>query len=183
MSLVFSVVFHFTLDTKPDWLDDFRKKYDKPYEYHITLKYPTFIKKQDVAELKKDLEKITKTQKSFTMVFDTFYFGETPNGKLIMVKAHENDDLIDMQKNIYKTLKKYGKVIKEHYQQYEKHFKAHITIARHLSYEEFKKAQSELPEEIHCSAQITKVTLVVESEEEASEMTDPKNEIYYELKK
>lgn len=182
MSLVFSVVLHFALDDKPDWLDDFRKKYDKPYEYHITLKYPTYIEEKNIEKLKKELEKITKTQKAFTMVFDTFYFGETPSGKLIMVKAHKVDELIDMQKNIYKTLKKYGKVIKEHYQQYEKHFKAHITIARYLSEELFEKAKSELPEEIFCSAQIDKVVLVVEEKEEASEMTDPKNETYYELK-
>lgn len=43
---IFAVYSGLKLSKRPEWLDDFRKKYDDPYEYHIILKQPSYIKKE-----------------------------------------------------------------------------------------------------------------------------------------
>ena len=43
------------LTKKPNWLDDFRSKYDEPYEYHVTLKQPCVIEEDLIPEIKAKL--------------------------------------------------------------------------------------------------------------------------------
>ena len=35
---IFSITVEMDLIVKPDWLEGFRKKYDYPYKYHLSLK-------------------------------------------------------------------------------------------------------------------------------------------------
>ncbi len=51
---IFHIAAELDLTKKPDWLDDFRVKYDKPYPNHITLKTNTFFDSNDFKNLKND---------------------------------------------------------------------------------------------------------------------------------
>ena len=45
---MFFVALEFELDEKPNWLDGFRVKYDGHFNYHLTLKYTTLVKENDL---------------------------------------------------------------------------------------------------------------------------------------
>ena len=56
--MIFAVYARVKLLKKPDWLDDFRIKYDEPYDFHITLKQPSFIDEKQIPLIKEKLDHV-----------------------------------------------------------------------------------------------------------------------------
>ena len=64
MKLLF-LTLEFELEEKPKWLDEFRIEYDKPFNFHITLKYPTLIKNKDLPKIRSEVQHIAKAYNPF----------------------------------------------------------------------------------------------------------------------
>ena len=105
---VFLLTLEFELEGKPKWLDGFRIKYDEPLNYHITLKYPTFIKENDLQKLRSEVKRIAKANKPLKLEFDKYFFNKTKTGNLIMISAVHNRDLFRLQKMVVSELRLFG---------------------------------------------------------------------------
>lgn len=180
---IFQVTLDFKLQDKPSWLDSFRKKFDKPYEYHITLKYPTYIKEEDINDLKEEVAAISDASSRFVVEFNGYFFDKTDTGEIIMVKAKQNEDLVKLQKEIIERLKKYGSEVKAFYQKFENNFRPHITIARKLDDNLLRDAKKELKEHISCTAEIDSLSLTIYNDTGASVNEKKENTLHYPLKR
>ncbi len=179
---VFLLTLEFELEEKPKWLDRFRIKYDEPFNYHITLKLPTLIKKNDLPKLRSEVKHIAKANKPLTLEFDKYFFSKTKDRNYIMVSAKHNKDIFRLQKMVVSELRVFGETIKAHYDDFENNFTPHITIARRLSNGVFQIAKNELKEQIYCKAKITKFALtVVDENHTVDDVINPKNTTYYDL--
>jgi len=179
----FFITLDFDLDKEPKWIKNFRKKYDEPFQYHITLKTATSVNEKDIDSLKSDLEKIVRKFKKIKVDFDKLYINErAANGACIMILAKKNKVLFDLQKEISQKLSKYGKHYLLEYEKYEKDFLLHITIGRGLDKDRFKKAKNDLGNDFKCSATVDEVVLSMVDEIEPRDLIDKKNKIIYKLK-
>jgi 2'-5' RNA ligase len=170
--IAFYVSADFELSTKPEWLDNFRRKYDEPYEYHITLKNETYTSMENVETLGEILGKIVSQYNPFTVTFKNIYHDKTPKGEVIMIKAEENKTLLELQKTVRESLKAFGPHVKAHHKAFEDNFNPHITIARHLSEEQFISAIQEVGESTICEAIIDKVVLTTTEEKNGTEIPE-----------
>jgi len=158
----FNVTADFNLIKKPYWIKEFRKKYDKPYPSHVTLKTPTSLDKKDIDNIKKELKKIVKQFKPIEIVFNKLKINESaPGGGCIMIMALKNLQLSKLQKIISKRLVGFGEHIDLRYKIYEQDFKPHITIARKLTKTQLKSAIKDLQNNIACKAIISKITFAI----------------------
>ena len=179
---MFFVALEFELDEKPNWLDGFRVKYDGHFNYHLTLKYTTLVKENDLPKLSSEVESIAQASKPMTLEFDQYFFNGTETGNLIMVLAKHNKDLIRLQKTVVRELRTFGETWKPYYDDFDNNFKPHITIARNLSDGEFRKAKRALKEQIYCKAEISRLALrVVDGNPTAEDFIDPQNLSYYDF--
>lgn len=176
---IFNIVAEFNLNKKPDWLDGFRKKYDKPYRYHITLKTCTFFDNNKFENLKNDLESITKKYNSIQIIFNELFMGHTSTGECIMIKADKNKKLFKLQKEIANKFSNYGEHVSEEYKKFESNFEPHITIARHLTCEQYERAKNELIKDLYCKALIKEIVLTVARENTFEEWSKPENKLSY----
>ena len=180
---MFNIVADFKLNVKPNWLDDFRRKYDKPYQYHITLKTSTYFDENRFEDLKFSLNEILKLFNPIEITFNQVFTGQTSKGGCIMIKACKNNNLIALQRKISDKLSEYGEHITKEYKQYEKSFNPHITIARQLSPERFIQASSEIEENTQCKAIIEEVVLTVAKNDSFDEWSNSSNKTHFYLNK
>lgn len=178
---IFSISSDFQLIKKPDWLDDFRKKYDQPYSYHVTLKTSTCFDHICVENLKGDLDAIAKKYHTIPVKFNELFISSAPKGKCIMIKAQKNKVLIKLQKEIVKKFSEYGSHITKEDERFEKNFVPHITIARHLSLEQLKIAKTELKKDLFCEALIKELVLTTVKNNRFEESCNPLNKAYFKL--
>lgn len=179
----FQISADFDLTKKPDWFDNFRLKYDLPYDYHITLKTTTNFKREDFDSLGRELKAILDKYKSFSVVFGELFISQAPSGWCIMIRAKHNEELFALQKEIAEEFSKYGDHTTKERASYEKDFNPHITIARHLDVEQLEKAKSELKEDLVCEALIDSITLRTVKEDTFEEWSNPENMMIYGFKK
>jgi 2'-5' RNA ligase len=178
----FIVIAEFKLTKKPKWLDDFRKKYDKPFRFHVALKNGTEVKDNDVASLGQEVKRIVSKFKPIKIKFSRlFTSNKSTRGWCIMISAERNLQLMKLQKTISKDLSKYGGYILPEYKKFEKNFKPHITIGRHLTDKELKQAEKELGKNLKCKSIIDSVTLMVVKKFLLENLLDRKNSKIYKL--
>lgn len=181
--MILVVVCDFKLNKKPKWLDDYRKRWDKPYSYHVTLKNPTYYLPKDLSKIKKDLKEISKRFDQFKVKFNKLYIGLASRGYCVMIKAEKKKELLKLQKDISKTLSKYGLLIKPLYSKFEKNFKPHITIARYLTKEQLNEAKKELKKNLNCETIIDKFTLKTVNKDSFEDWNSFSKKTNYTLKK
>ncbi|MDD4332859.1 MAG: 2'-5' RNA ligase family protein [Patescibacteria group bacterium] len=178
----FNVIVEFKLTKKPDWFDGFRKKYDKPFKFHISLKNGTKVKEKDINNLKEDIKIIAKNFRSIKLGFSKLWTSnKSSRGWCIMVKADKNPELLKLQKVISKNLAKYGDYVLPEYKDYEKKFKPHVTIGRHLTDEKIKEAKKEIGKNLYCEAEINSLTLMIVNNFTLKSLLDRKNCKIYKL--
>lgn len=178
---IFNIVAEFKLTSKPNWLDDFRKKYDKPYNYHTTLKTCTYFNENEFEELKITLKKILKSYSPHEISFNKVIIRQTSKGGCIMIKSDKNKELVKLQKEISEKFSKYGKHISKKHKKFEINFNPHITIARHLNQEQLIDAKNELKEDIHCKAKIKQLVLTTAKQDSFEEWSNLNNKTYFSL--
>lgn len=178
---IFSITIEMDLVVKPDWLEDFRKKYDHPYNYHISLKTKTYFDDKDLAEIKNKIESVVNETPVIKINFDRIYSNLSTKGWCIMIEAEGNEQLKNFQKYISEEFAKYGEHVDVNSAKYEKEFHPHITIARKLDEETLEKAKQELGEDTHCEGVIKDLVLAVVDEDLSNNWSDEKNRTVYKL--
>ena len=167
---VYYIATEFTLKEKPEWLDDFRERYDDPFPYHVTLRGPSYFEKADLGKIQNALAEIAEKAAPFEVIFDTYNFSKTDNGHCIMVDTESNPALRDLQCAIQTELRGTGEYVKPASNEYDANFHPHITIGRHLDDERFEKAKAELRTPIVCRANVASIALDIMDYET---ITDP----------
>jgi 2'-5' RNA ligase len=182
---IFAVYVNVELTKKPDWLDEFRKKYDQPYDFHVTLKQPCFINEEKVSQLKELVgmffNKPKVAEGKLRLVFDEVKVDKSENGHSIMLKAKQGESLATIQKDLCATLANYSNYVDARTEAFEKHFEPHITIARNLSDDPFKEAMRYLKGEIECKGEIQEAVLSVVNKISPEEAMNPLNQTRYKL--
>lgn len=176
---IFVVTADIELTEKPKWLDDFRKRYDKPYKSHVTLKQTSFAEESQIDDIKHRLNELFKTidipEHKIELEFNALNIDDKdPNDVCIMINAAENDRIKKLQHDVVLALSPYTHYYKPEYEGYEKNFKPHITIGRDLNSEQLLTAREELKQDYTCKGIITKAILIVVDNfgpEEAEDVT------------
>ena len=174
---IFNIAVELDLIQKPNWLDDFRVKYDKPYPDHITLKTNTFFDSDDFENLKKDFVDIAQKYKTINVIFDELYMGLGTKGECIMIKAQINKDLLDLQKEMSDKFSKYGQHITPLHEKFEKDFQPHLTIARQLTTEQLENAKKDLKPDLFCTALVKDLVLTAVENDRFEEWVNVKNKV------
>lgn len=183
---IFAVYAKVELTQKPDWLDDFRAKYDEPYEYHVTLKQPCVIEEDLVSEIKAKLNTFFSNLKTpnhrILLTFDSLNVPmNVPDDICIMINATKVDEIYKLQKSVLSTLTEYNSYLDIKYKAYEENFNPHITIGRKLNQQSYAMASKELKDNYICEGTITQVVLGVVQNDNPTEANDPNNQTVYNL--
>ena len=166
----FAVYSHIRLTKKPSWLSTFRKAYLKE-EYHVTLKQPCFIEKDQVSAIKRKLTalitKLDFKNNEIHIRFDKLVIEKEKEsgGKTIMIRATNNKDIHILQKEVTRILKGYGDYVLKESKQWERNFKPHITIANSLGEKEYSSAKTFIGKDYTCEGIIDSFTFVYEKED------------------
>lgn len=183
---IFAVYAKLDLVKKPDWLDDFRLKYDKPYFFHLTLKQPCFIEEPEIPVIKDKLSKffdeLILPNHAINLIFDEL-ITEKVEGKgfYIMIGARRNEDIFKLQSQVKGILVNYKNYKEPETKAYEDNFKPHITIARQLNGNKFSQAKTDLKNDYTCEGVITEIVLSVIKEDTLQESNNPENLTVYRL--
>lgn len=183
---IFAVTANIEITTKPDWLDGFRARYDKPYAYHVTLKQPCLVEDDQVDEIKKKLSRLFDTthipNHAIPLTFNVLKAPkDVPDDICIMVRSTDDEQIRVLQKQIATVLSEYKKYYKPEYQGYEENFKPHITIAQGLNERTCQEAFEFLKQGCVCGGVITKILLTVAANFGPEEANDLKNQTVYKL--
>ncbi len=172
---------------KPDWLDAFRVEFDEPYEYHITFKQPCFIPDEDIPEIKERyrifFNSVVVPEHRIPVVYRSWSVGQTTHGSCLMVAAQPNPLLEKIQKGIVQIGSTYLDFCKPGSEQWERDFKPHLTIARHLDAQRLSQAVERLREKgvFTCEAVISQVYLSVVMNDTVEEANKPQNHTIFAL--
>ncbi len=159
-------------------------KYDKPYEFHITLKQPCYIEEDKIPKLKDKLSNFFKTinlskQHTLKVIFDNVLLNKDEDGMTIMLKT-SHDELIHMQRILHLHLEEYKNYLKPKYKIYEEDFIPHITIGRNLSEIQEKEARQYLQNDFDCTGEINSIVLSIVNNNTPEEAKNPENQnLYY----
>lgn len=188
MKKIFAVYCVVKLNNQPEWLDDFRKKYDEAYDFHITLKQPAYIEENQLSEIKKKLNGIlndfAKNKHKIILTFDKLLLDESDNTEksgYIYLFSENNGSIDDLQLKIRAELKDYSEYCNPKSLDYEYDFKPHITIARGLTNKRFKEAVAEVKNDYTCGGEITEVILSCVKEISVEEAHNHNNLTIYKL--
>lgn len=171
----------FRIKDRPKWLEEFRKEYDKPYPYHVTLKNETELKEGDIQALKKKVAEILKgyNSKDLDLVFDRVNVNETSKGHCIMVAACDGGQVKKLQAEIVSKLNVFGDISSEDHKRFEENFDPHITIARHLTDRQLLQAEKDLPNKVRFEIEPEKLVLSIVNEPVIEERLKEKNRSYF----
>ena len=171
------------LTKKPEWLDDFREKYDKAYDFHLTLKQAAYIDDCQIRDIRKILDGIfadfKKDKNNIGMTFDNLVLDNEEG--YIYLFADSNQMLDNLQRKVRNALKEYSEYVNPESSKYEYDFKPHITIARELNDDKFKEAVTEIENDYVCKGEITEIVLSCIKEISVEEAHNPDNLIRYKL--
>lgn len=175
---IFAIYARVELSDPPAWLIEFRTKYDKPYDFHVTFKHPCYLPDQDVAEVKQLFLDFMETQSivngPLEIVFDDLI--SSAGDDSVMLSAQANLALNHLQQGILTAMSQFREYVKPKHEHYELNFQPHLTIGRKLDGSTHERALSELPKDHRLQAQIREVVLSIVREDTPAEAKDPANQ-------
>ncbi len=179
---IFAMFARVTLSRKPEWLDEFRKKFDEPCELHVTLVQPRYIEVENVERLQKEAGRFfSSIATSPRVYFDEIVSGPDTDGITIMIGSRNAPALVAFQKDLCGLFAPYGQYTKPEYEGYEKNFWPHLTIGRKLSEEQFQEASGYLKEGVVCEGAVEEVVLAIVDEQTVEQANNPANRTLYSL--
>lgn len=183
MKKIYAVYCIVKLTKQPDWLNDFRKKYDEAYDFHITLKQAAYIDDSQIDDIRKILDRIVanflKEKNDIEMVFDNLLLDEAEG--YIYLFANSNKMLDNLQRKIRYSLKRYSEYSNPKSIKYEYDFEPHITIARDLSKERFAEAKVAMGQDYMCEGRVAEIVLSCVKEINVEEANSPENLTNYKI--
>lgn len=181
----FAIYTKVEITNEPSWLNKFRGKYLGPYDFHVTLKQPCFIKDEETEKLKNKVDKYFKniSINNIGVDFSKFVFRkpDSLDDGCIMISSSNQKDLLKLQNNLVNCLEDYKDYRDPRTKKYEENFIPHITIGCDLSLGKFNKAVSELPQKTKINAVIDEVVLAIVADDSEDERKNPKNLTNYQL--
>lgn len=192
MKKIFAIYARVRLIEKPNWLDDFCKKYGQPYDYHITLTQCRFISDADIPKLKEKVDRFFappagglsipnhKIEVDFSIPEIDDEGVEKGEG-CIMINAVKNDELINLQKNLVELMVDHKDFYKPKYQEYERNFEPHITVAMDLDKEQFDSAIKDFRDDFRCVGVVDEIVLSIVNKISPEESNNPNNLTIYKL--
>ena len=182
----FALYFRVNLKQRPFWFDDFRTKYDEPYDLHITLIQPRYIEEAEESYLKFKIDKFLKENKlseeDKELVFDSFSCEKELDGKYTcMLIAQDNNTLINFQKGLRENLKRFNKYVDEITKQYEIDFRPHITIGRNIAQNDIEEVKSYFKSGYSTRTLVNELVLPVVKNNSIKEAQNPDNQTIYRL--
>lgn len=188
MQKIYAVYCRVILEPEPKWLQDFRLKYDEPYEFHLTLKQSAYIEEAQLEGIKKRVAGILAqlpAREPVKLRFDKLLLDEHDDedglGWIYLFCSQENKYLASLQKALRQELQEFSQYLNPFSAQYEQNFNPHITIARQLSSTQFKTAVSELPKDAACTGEVSEIILSCVNEVTPEESTNADNLTVYKL--
>lgn len=182
---IFAVYTNVELTKQPPWFDEFRQKFDQPWDLHVTLKQPCFVEEGSINDLKQQLSQHFSAgqagSNTLSVCFDGIVTGDKDqDGVTIMLRVKDSKELIDLQKDLLSVIPKYD-YVKPHHQAYEQNFDPHITIGRDLSDQQYAEASEYLRSGCSCGGIIQRIVLAVVNQDTVEEGTNPDNQTIYSL--
>lgn len=178
---IFALYFKVKLTKKPEWFDEFVKKYHEYSDFiHITLIQPRYFNENEVENLNNKisevLKKFTITEEDKKLYFDNLVIGKGSEMEYVfMVNSRENKFLNDIQKELKEALKDYNQYLKEITKEYENNFKPHITVADDLDEEKKKEAEKYFAGDYEIEGVIEGLILPTVKDASFGERTNPNN--------
>lgn len=183
MKKIYAVYCIVKLTKQPEWLDNFRKKYDEAYDFHITLKQAAYIEDWQISDIRKILDGILtnfeKDKNNIELKFENLVLDE--KGGYIYLFANSNQIIDNLQKKIRNSLKIYSRYINPKSIKYEYNFKPHITIARDLNKQRFAEAKSVMGQDYMCEGRVVEIVLSCVKEISVEEAHNPENLTNYKI--
>lgn len=165
MRKFFAIYANIKLTKKPEWLDGFRTKYDKPGDYHVTLKQHCFVEEGKISNIKQKTFDYFASQNieghKIELVFDDLAVDPKDDGTTIMLRAHDVPVLVNLQKGLCVALTEYNDYVKPIAQEWEQNFAPHITIASNLSMDQAKETIPYLTGDYVCKGIIEEAVLAI----------------------
>lgn len=184
---IFAIYGQIELVNPPQWVADFRARFDKPYPLHLTFKQPCWIPEDEIDALK---ETVARTVEKLGLSADTIHVRfnelmlnppESIDDGYIMLRADEKPSLHDLQKTFVRAVDQYRKYTKPELAGYEANFEPHITIGRKLSPASYAEALAAIPAEPAIEAVIQSIVLAIVPEDTPAHADDPVNRIVFSL--
>lgn len=178
---IFALYTTVALIKKPDWLDDFLKKYQLR-GLHVTLVQPRFVEEEKIDKLKKKISHFfsERAASSMSVVFDELIYNSSESGA-IMACARDAKNLIQLQKDLCLELAEYNEYVESLREEYEKNFRPHITIGDEIPQEKYQESLGYLKDGCRCEGAIQNVVLAIVRDMTTEESNNPANKIMYQL--
>jgi len=182
---IFAIYSPIYLVSKPDWLDEYRDKYDQHFDFHVTLKQPCYINASQMPDIKNKLstffDELKLADSEIQLVFEKLITDNSdPADGVIMIEA-QNPAIFNLQKGIVLALSDYKQYLEPVSKEWEENFRPHLTIAYNLDSEKFGKAKKELPQDYVCRGVIREVELAIKEPKGADNTKADREVVVYRL--
>jgi len=165
---VYSVV---KFENNQTLLNNFREKYDEPYNAHITFKQPVYTDEAEIDNVKKILSKLHKPKSKIDIKLNSI----KESAGLLMLEVKKNEMLADLQNRIMVLLSEHTNYVDATTKQYEINFEPHITVARNINKQNILLVKHELEKILPLKASVNSITLAIVSDISPKESRDHKN--------
>lgn len=177
---IFALYFRVALREKPEWFDDFYKKYEGVNDLHVTIIQPRYIDEKRIDELKQRVSDFLRThalgEEDKNLKFGELVCGPEEDGTyLCMLNAPLKSGLFAFQNGLKEALSSFENYVEEITREYEADFKPHITIARNVPEDKTEKMMSYFKEPYIIKGILTELVLPVVKNTSPEETKDPKN--------
>lgn len=183
MKKIFAVWAKVKLIEKPDWLDDYKKKYNNFYPVHVTLKQPCFIDEEKFDETRNIVSDIIEgfdfKDHKIKLVFEEIFIDKYD--KSIMIRTKNRGIIMDLQHKLRTALKGFGSYVEPELETYENNFYPHLTITGSIDDDQFKQAIKDIGKDTRCAGEINEIILSFVKDDTAEELKNPKNLILFRL--
>lgn len=183
---IFSVYLRVDTTVKPEWFDDVRSKFSSNNILHITLLQPRYVKEDEIASLKRQIESVIKnytfTNADKELNFSSHRIEIDLNDKYIfMAYIERNMKIESLQKALVYELSKYNQYCDMNTIDYEQNFNPHLTIADQIELDkDSRKIFAQEP--FILKGVIQDLVLAVVNDQTVSEIENPDNWIVMDLK-
>lgn len=177
---IFALYLRLNLINKPKWFDDFRLKYDEPFDLHVTLIQPRYIDEARVDDLKfivsKFLSENRFSEEDRIIEFNNLVFDQELDGSYtIMLLAQKANKIFELQNGLRELLKEFNEYVKNVTIEYEENFKPHITIGRNIKSDLLLEAKSYFKPNFSVKGILADLVLPIVMNTSAEERKNPKN--------
>lgn len=178
---IFAVYSTLTILEQPSWLEDFKKRFHCPWDWHVTLKQPCFIEEEDVQIVKDRFADFVKQEqmRKKRLCFDEIYSSTEGDSRTIMLRMSLHPELHLFQKHLCEYLSDFTHYVSPEMQNYEEHFSPHVTIGETTTEAEYKDAMGYLSHGARCLSVTDSLVLSIVSDMSFEATLEPNTKIYF----